>query len=133
MLQLWSNINKTRGKNKLYTLVETFESVAEFDKYWQEMEFFKIYYHHLSHPTTTGSEDVFRCKNTNKRGFDKCETQLLWFIFGHRNESNISTKNTIFVGKTTQLYEGGGKPTFKWRPLSYALSSTFNPFFPIDS
>ena len=29
----------------------------------------------MSHPTTTGSEDIFRCKNVNKRGFEKCETQ----------------------------------------------------------
>ena len=66
---------RNRGQNKVYILVEEFENKDNFDEYWNEMEFSKIYYHHVSKTTNEGMEDIFRCKNVNKRGFEKCQMQ----------------------------------------------------------
>ena len=47
----------------------------KFDEYWNELEFNKLYYHHVSKTTDEGMVDIFICKNVSKRGFEKCEMQ----------------------------------------------------------
>ena len=55
-------IPRKRGPNKLYVFVEEFENKVLFDEYWKEMEFSKIYYHHVSKTTDSGMEEIF-CQN----------------------------------------------------------------------
>ena len=59
-------IPRKRGANKVYVFVEEFETKVLFDEYWKEMEFSKIYYHHVSKTTDSGMEEIFRCKFANK-------------------------------------------------------------------
>ena len=68
-------ISRKRGPNKLYVFVEEFETKVLFDEYWKEMEFSKMYYHHVSKTTDSGMEEIFRCKFANKKGFENCRMQ----------------------------------------------------------
>ena len=66
---------KPRGKNKSYVLVETFETKIEFESYWSENQFDDLYYHHSGRAINIGSEEIFRCRNYNKLGFQRCYMQ----------------------------------------------------------
>ena len=68
-------IKRKGGPNKEYVLVEEFEDKLKFDEYWNDLDFNKIYYHHVSKTTNEGMVDIFRCKNVSKHGFEKCEMQ----------------------------------------------------------
>ena len=67
-----SKKGRKRGPNKVYVLVEDFEEKTEFDHYWKEIEFYNVYYHHVFKSTEKGMEEIFRCKNASKRGFQNC-------------------------------------------------------------
>ena len=54
------------GVNIGFVLVEEFETKSEFDEFWTEHEFSKIYNHHMERACRIGSEDVFRCKYYSK-------------------------------------------------------------------
>ena len=42
----------------MYVLIEEFENKVDFDEYWKEMEFSKLYYHHVSKTTAEGMEEI---------------------------------------------------------------------------
>ena len=60
-------LKKPRGVVDIgFFLVEEFETISEFDEFWKEHKFSKIYNHHMERACRIGSEDVFRCKYYSK-------------------------------------------------------------------
>ena len=51
---------KPKGVNIGFVLVEEFETKSEFDEFWTEHEFSKIYNHHIERACRIGSKGVFR-------------------------------------------------------------------------
>ena len=79
-------VRKPRGQNKIYVLVESFDTKEEFDVYWAEHKFDEIYFHYSERTSEVGYEDVFRCKNYSKSGYVKCPMQAKT-VFPGRDET----------------------------------------------
>ena len=74
-----------RGKNLEYIFVEAFEKKEDLDKFWNEKEFGKLYYHYVERASKAGSEDIFRCKFYSKSGFTKCKMHIKVSFPGNDN------------------------------------------------
>ena len=87
-------LKKPRGVVDIgFFLVEEFETISEFDEFWKEHKFSKIYNHHMERACRIGSEDVFKCKYYSKTGYSQCKMHAKVAFRGYNNSVQFFLSN----------------------------------------
>ena len=105
-----------RGKNKVYVLIDEFDTKEVFDQYWISNDFDALYYHHSERSTYTGSEDIFRCKFYNKSGYEKCNMQAKTVFPGASESVFLYLTNDEHMHGKVRKPSKDGRFTWKSQP-----------------